>query len=578
MSRLASSLAIALAAGSAAAQTIAPPDFACASTQVNGDVLLTWNLPSNPCGPFVSYDIFGSNSGVSGPYVLVASVSNQASTTYFHVGANGHSVTWYYYMVTNHNCPGFTQLSSDTLDNLDPAAPSLVNATVSGATVELNWQPFISPETFAYIVYRDISGFNPIDTVYGRNNLQYIDLAAQPQLQPEEYIIAAMDSCGNTGTTTPISHKTIHLTYGVASCAGYIDLAWTDYLGFAVSGYEVAYNVNGGTFQTAAVLSGTTASYQLTGFSDQDSLCIYVEADNGSGVKARSNMICFKVNLTQPLQDLAIAGLTVLPDQRIQINWQASKADLVRMDVQRSRDGFNFNNVQAFTPPFNLPITLSWIDTQADPAERSWHYRIVASDSCGDTITTAASQTVWLEGKARPNFTNTLEWNDPMLPGSTIDQYAIYLLDGAWNLRQTSLANETSDPIGDLLNSDGRFCYYVEASGTLALPTGSVSFVANSNTLCLEQFAIIYAPTAFVPAGTNNEFKPVISFGREGTYKMMIFNRFGQKLFETSDPSEGWSGLHKGADAPHGVYAYVIEVQGPNNNAEIKKGTVLLIR
>ena len=54
------------AAGFASGQTIAPPDFACAATLVNGDVLLTWNLPTNYCGAFVSYDIYDSNVGSSG--------------------------------------------------------------------------------------------------------------------------------------------------------------------------------------------------------------------------------------------------------------------------------------------------------------------------------------------------------------------------------------------------------------------------------------------------------------------------------------------------------------------------------
>lgn len=559
------------------AQVINAPDLACASTLVNGDVLLTWNLPSNICGPFVSYDIFGSSTGASGPYNLLTSVTNQTATTFLHSGANGTSTTWHYYMMSNYNCPGYTALSSDTVDNLDPVSPSIINATVVGNSVELNWMPFASPETRAFIIYRNIGGFNPIDTVFGRGSTQYVDQTAQPHVQPEEYIIAAMDSCGNTGTTTPVSHKTIHLDYAVASCAGFIDLNWTAYEGFAVTGYDVVYNVNGGSFQVASSLSPNDNNYQLTGFVNNDSVCIYVEA-RGSAVAARSNMACIKVGLTQALEQLSLTGLTVLPDQTVQVSWAASKADITKITVQRSKEGDDFSNVKSFSPPYPAPLVMSYVDGAADPAERPWFYRILASDSCGQELVTPAVKTVNLRGKARPNFTNTLEWNDPDFSGGTVNIYALNLQAGMWALRdQTNLTSYT-DNVGDLIGGNGEFCYYVEAHGVMSVSGASMSFVSTSNTLCLKQYAVIIAPTAFVPDGVNNEFKPVITFGRDGTYRLSVYNRYGQMLFHTGDPNEGWDGRHDGTPAPQGVYAYVIEVQGPNNNNEVRTGTVMLIR
>lgn len=565
-----------LTVGGLRAQTLAPPDLACAATLVNGDVLLTWNVPVNGCGPFVSYDIYASNASSSGPYSLLASITNQATTSYTHGGANGTVVTWYYYMMSTYNCSGYTQLSSDTLDNADPVVPSLINATVVNNLVQLNWLPFISPETFAFVIYRNNGGFNPIDTVYGRSSTQYTDLTSQPPLHPEEYIIAAMDSCGNIGTTTPVAHRTIHLTYGVAACAGYVDLVWTAYQGFAVSGYEVRYSINGGALQTVS-LPSSTLSHQISGLSNNDSLCIHVEAI-GASVTASSNRACFKVKLTQSLQDLAVTGLTVLTDQTVLVGWQANKADLIKILVQRSTDGSFFTNIKTFTPPFPSPIIMSYNDAAADPAARNWFYRIMAMDSCGDTLITQPAQTIYLKAKARPNFSNTLEWNDPDFDGGVVSNYTVYLDQGGWIPRGSSVTTDYMDNITDLLSTNGQFCYYVEAQGTITLPTGSINFIAASNIRCVKQFAIIYVPTAFVPGGTNSFFKPVITFGVSGTYKMEIYNRFGQLVFRTTDPNEAWDGTFSGVAAPQGVYAYVIEVQGPNNNTETKAGTVMLIR
>jgi gliding motility-associated-like protein len=562
------------------AQVITSPDLACAATLVNGDVLLTWNLPSNSCGPFVAYDIYASNTGIGGPYSLLASVPTQATTTYLHSGANGTSVTWYYYMMSNHNCPGYTQLSSDTLDNLDPVAPPIINATVVNNWAQLNWMPFVSPETYAYIIYRDIGGFNPIDTVYGRNSTQYTDFTSQVPIHPEEYIIAAMDSCGNTGTTTTQSHRTIHLTCAIGKCVGYVDMQWTDYIGFTVAGYDVMYSVNGGPYQVAGSFGDTVTSFQLTGFNDDDTLCTYIRAHDGAGTSAHSNTVCFVVNFTQSLQELFITGLTVLPNQTVQISWQATKADLTQIVVQRSNDGVNFSNIKTYAPPFPNPIVMSFVDTMVNPSERSWHYAIAASDSCGDTLRTEPAQTIHLTGRARPNFTNTLEWNDPDIEFATVISFVIHLDDnGVWTFRGSSFTPDGfQDDITGYLSDDGIFCYYVNATGVMALPTGSALFASASNIRCIEQFAIIQAPTAFVPGGLNNFFKPVITYGQEGTYSMSIYNRYGQLLFTTTDPDQAWDGRHNGLMVPQGVYAYMIQVQGPNKNVETKTGTVMVIR
>jgi gliding motility-associated-like protein len=37
-------------------------------------------------------------------------------------------------------------------------------------------------------------------------------------------------------------------------------------------------------------------------------------------------------------------------------------------------------------------------------------------------------------------------------------------------------------------------------------------------------------------------------------YQFTIFNRWGQKIFETTDSKKGWNGKYKGEIAPNGVY------------------------
>ena len=44
-------------------------------------------------------------------------------------------------------------------------------------------------------------------------------------------------------------------------------------------------------------------------------------------------------------------------------------------------------------------------------------------------------------------------------------------------------------------------------------------------------------------------------------YRMLVFNRWGEKVYETEDPAEGWDGTYKGVPQDIGVYVYTIDYQ-----------------
>lgn len=92
---------------------------------------------------------------------------------------------------------------------------------------------------------------------------------------------------------------------------------------------------------------------------------------------------------------------------------------------------------------------------------------------------------------------------------------------------------------------------------------------------CLTGF---YIPTAFTPNanGINDEFKPKI-FGNLGAYRLSIYNRYGQPIFETSDINKGWDGTQKGAAFNTGSFVWIcrFELEG---KLQVKKGTVLLLK
>ncbi|MES2138435.1 MAG: T9SS type B sorting domain-containing protein [Bacteroidota bacterium] len=89
----------------------------------------------------------------------------------------------------------------------------------------------------------------------------------------------------------------------------------------------------------------------------------------------------------------------------------------------------------------------------------------------------------------------------------------------------------------------------------------------------------VYVPDAFTPANNdlvNDVFKPVTTCVHD--YRFLIFNRWGEKLFETSNPGEGWNGYYKGVLSKQDVYVYKLFFMDPKNEFHQEIGKFLLLR
>jgi gliding motility-associated-like protein len=89
----------------------------------------------------------------------------------------------------------------------------------------------------------------------------------------------------------------------------------------------------------------------------------------------------------------------------------------------------------------------------------------------------------------------------------------------------------------------------------------------------------VYVPNAFTPNGDgkNDVFRPLV-FGNVKAYSFTVYNRFGQKIFETNNVSMGWNGTLNGIAQPADVFVWTCTYQLQGSAVESKKGTVALIR
>lgn len=89
----------------------------------------------------------------------------------------------------------------------------------------------------------------------------------------------------------------------------------------------------------------------------------------------------------------------------------------------------------------------------------------------------------------------------------------------------------------------------------------------------------IYVPTAFTPNndGLNDYLKPIPGGIKEFRY-FRIYNRWGQLVFDMHSNTKGWDGNISGMPQGTGVFVWMAEGVGVDNNIYRGKGTVLLVR
>jgi gliding motility-associated-like protein len=120
------------------------------------------------------------------------------------------------------------------------------------------------------------------------------------------------------------------------------------------------------------------------------------------------------------------------------------------------------------------------------------------------------------------------------------------------------------------------------ATGTYDVCLIAINAAGCSDTICLPVKAIINplldVPSAFTPGkfGVNS----IVSVKGFGIKQMQwnIYNRWGQKVFESTNPANGWDGYFKSKLQPMDVYTYTLDVVFSDGTKIRKAGDITLIR
>jgi gliding motility-associated-like protein len=87
----------------------------------------------------------------------------------------------------------------------------------------------------------------------------------------------------------------------------------------------------------------------------------------------------------------------------------------------------------------------------------------------------------------------------------------------------------------------------------------------------------LYIPSAFTPNSDGlNDLFGAVGEGVED-YHLTIYNRWGNKIFESTDMNNKWDGTFKGERVELGVYTYSLSAKGIKKQQMYKSGSVTVV-
>jgi gliding motility-associated-like protein len=220
------------------------------------------------------------------------------------------------------------------------------------------------------------------------------------------------------------------------------------------------------------------------------------------------------------------------------------------------------------------PNAIIYSDNSALPDSMSYEYRAVAINLCGDSLYSNQNTDVLLKAQKTGPFSYRLTFTDYLGWPGGVDRYELYRAlenKSDYQLHQTYTSPSTID-------FDNGKEHYGMWFRIKALENGGENRESWSNDVKVYFEPLIYIPNAFTPnsSGLNDNFLP--NNGGMKTYTLRIFNRWGEKLFETDNNEKGWNGEYLGKPAPMGIYVYVIDYTDYRNKQYQAKGTLHLLR
>jgi len=181
-------------------------------------------------------------------------------------------------------------------------------------------------------------------------------------------------------------------------------------------------------------------------------------------------------------------------------------------------------------------------------------------------------------------------YNQLATPVVTVDEAGVNFVRFKWNAVDGAQSYSVSiDGGATFLSPSSGATGLTHTIGTLP-PSTDVSIIvrANGYTECQNSISgsvtgrthpgQTFIPNAFTPNGDGKNDTWLVYGYDIVDFKVIVFNQWGQRIFESSNQQTGWDGTYNGKKQPSGVYMYVVKMKMRDGSVIEKKGSINLVR
>ena len=471
-------------------------------------------------------------------------------------------------------------------DTIVPQDPTWRRVSVKNdITHELAWRKYPSFDFKDYVLYQDNgAGFAKINTLSNVGDTNFVISGVDALHKSYCYKIGSTNLCNYTQKEFNLkNHCTIELSG--KSGLNLSQIQWNSYVGWPVERYLIYRQIDNGNFDSIDQVDGSVLKYIDTNIRCYKVHHYLVKAIEKGGLKEFSwsdtcHVTPQYLNRVNPPE---MRRATVLNDQYVRVEWQQLLKNKIPLErfVMVGRAANGGSSVQKWViNADNDSFVVA--DNLIDVDQTSSVYKVLGIDECGDSsVFSTISKSILLNVQLNSNYYPQLNWSKYIDWKEGVKEYLVERNSGEGFVTIDRVTVNDTNYIDELpsLNCLPKLEYRITAVRNKVFGLDSTwYFNSVSNIQDPGVKTMVFIPNAFTPNKNdlNEIFKPQGIYIYN--YSMKIFNRWGEKLFDSEGCDIGWDGKYKGQYAPEGVYIYQVNVKGTDGKLYPFSGDVTLLR
>jgi hypothetical protein len=458
---------------------------------------------------------------------------------------------------------------------IPPDIPDLIRVSVDHADngVLIQWEASSDTAVDLYQMYRMNNGTGTPIFTFSSETFEYKHMTSG--LENLAYSVTAIDTMDGTRSRESLIadniHRAVALSLDFDPCEPANILQWTGYEGWEgkISGYRIYGGIAGTSLQELKFVHASTRSYIHRNVSYDTTYQYYVETVHTSGISSLSPLVSITTAFPEAPEPLRIDYVSVIDRSTVELQFTSDVEGPVNSFrvMKRSSQAASYTEVETL---LNATQVTRVVTDMVPTLLSSYEYIVQAiyqPENCLSPLVVGESNpgTSMLLVSSLEDHLARLNWTPYKSYAGGLSGYIIQRRSGQGEFIDVeTVGPETTawtESVESVINGyqPGELQYKVIAVENRVEDMDPAYSLSNTVSVAVE--TNLQLPSAFTPGSNdmNFEFKPRIDFAPED-YIMIIYDRGGRKLFESTDPGQGWDGTYRGGGyVMEGVYVYFVQ-------------------